>query len=414
MSSELTPCTLGDILTLQRGMDLPKNDRAMAGKYPVIASTGVVGYHDKFQAKGPGVVIGRSGSIGGGQFIKGDFWPLNTTLWVKDFKGNNPRFCYYLLKSIDFSRFNVGTGVPTLNRNHIHPMAVVKPSPALQEKIANLLGCIDDLISLLQSQNKALESIARTLFRSWFVDFDPVHAKAAGKEPDAMSAELAELFPSEFEVYESSQIPKGWCIGRIGDIGLNPRVQGKLGEMPSTTPYVGLEHIPRRALSITDWGSAAKVESGKFWFEPADILFGKLRPYFHKVGLANTQGVCSTDILVIRPRESIWHAFLTLHLSSPAFIENATQLSDGARMPRTNWSDTAAYKFALPPKELARQLNDKVQPMFSLMRANIETIRLLAKLRDHLLPQLISGKLSLEDAKTSVAEITSNLTKELA
>ena len=89
MSSDWTPCTLGDVLTLQRGMDLPKNDRSGLGKYPVVASTGIAGYHNEYQAQGPGVVIGRSGSIGGGQYIRGNYWPLNTTLWVKDFKGNS-------------------------------------------------------------------------------------------------------------------------------------------------------------------------------------------------------------------------------------------------------------------------------------------------------------------------------------
>ena len=120
MPSEWKHTTLGEVLTLQRGMDLPVQDRR-AGKYPVVASTGVVGRHDTAPVKGPGVVIGRSGSIGGGQYIQSDYWPLNTTLWVKDFKGNNPRYCYYLLKSLDFSTFNAGSGVPTLNRNHIHP-----------------------------------------------------------------------------------------------------------------------------------------------------------------------------------------------------------------------------------------------------------------------------------------------------
>ncbi len=95
---------------------------------PVIASTGIGGYHNETKVNAPGVVIGRSGSIGGGQYITVDFWPLNTTLWVKDFKGHHPRYVYYLLKSIDFSQFNVGSGVPTLNRNHLSGVLVANTS----------------------------------------------------------------------------------------------------------------------------------------------------------------------------------------------------------------------------------------------------------------------------------------------
>ena len=126
--------TLGETVTLQRGFDLPIAERR-PGPYPVVASTGPVGTHHRAMVKGPGVVVGRSGSLGGGQFINSDFWPLNTTLWVKDFNANEPRFCYFLLKSLDLKRFNAGSGVPTLNRNHIHPLPIrVPPSSVMARK----------------------------------------------------------------------------------------------------------------------------------------------------------------------------------------------------------------------------------------------------------------------------------------
>src|SRR5690625_2891431 len=104
MRSEWLDTTLGEILVLQRGFDLHKKN-SNTGSIPVIAATGLIDNHNEASVKGPGVVIGRSGSVGGGQYIQEDFWPLNTTLWVKDFKGNDIRFCYYLLRSIDFSSF---------------------------------------------------------------------------------------------------------------------------------------------------------------------------------------------------------------------------------------------------------------------------------------------------------------------
>lgn len=127
MASKWINTTLSNVFALQRGFDLPAQNRR-PGAVPVVASTGVVGSHNEPLVKSPGVVVGRSGSIGGAQFITNDFWPLNTTLWVKDFKGNDPRFIYYLLSNIDFKGFNVGSGVPTLNRNHIHSLPVSVPS----------------------------------------------------------------------------------------------------------------------------------------------------------------------------------------------------------------------------------------------------------------------------------------------
>src|SRR5690554_973155 len=156
---------LGELLTLQRGFDLPVNDR-LPGHYPVVASTGIVGTHSQAMVEAPGVVIGRSGSLGGGQYIEQDFWPLNTTLWVKDFKGNDRLFCYYLLKSLDLARFNAGSGVPTLNRNHIHPLVVRVPLDVdEQREIAHILGTLDDKIELNRRMNATLEATARAIFK---------------------------------------------------------------------------------------------------------------------------------------------------------------------------------------------------------------------------------------------------------
>ncbi|MCK8102250.1 restriction endonuclease subunit S [Pseudoalteromonas sp. 2CM36K] len=164
---------LNEFVTLQRGFDLPKGDR-IEGAIPVVASTGVAGHHNEAKVIAPGVVIGRSGSIGGGQYIQDDFWPLNTTLWVKDFKGHHPRFVYYLFKSIDFSIFNVGSGVPTLNRNHLSSLMVRNIGVDNEKEIAKFLGGLDDKIDLNKQTNQTLEKMAQALFKSWFVDFDPV------------------------------------------------------------------------------------------------------------------------------------------------------------------------------------------------------------------------------------------------
>ena len=222
VDSEWREVTLGDVLTLQRGFDLPIKKRE-SGAYEVIASTGPVGTHKEAKVRGPGVVIGRSGSIGGGQFIEEDFWPLNTTLWVKDFKGNYPRFCYYLLKSIDFTRLNAGSGVPTLNRNHVHPLPVTIPELREQRRIAHILGTLDDKIELNRQMNATLEGMARALFKSWFVDFEPVRAKKEGRwrrgeSLPGMPADMYDLFPERLVPSELGDVPEGWEVKTLGEI----------------------------------------------------------------------------------------------------------------------------------------------------------------------------------------------------
>ena len=218
MDDKWIKTTLGDVLTLQRGFDLPVSKRT-PGKIPVVASNGVVGSHNQAKIESPGVVIGRSGSIGGAQFIKTDFWALNTTLWVKNFKGNDPRFIYYLLLRLDLGRFNAGSGVPTLNRNHVHPLPIIfPPSVSEQKAIAHILGTLDDKIELNQQMNRTLEATARAIFKSWFVDFDPVRAKMDGRQPERMDAQTAALFPDAFEDSALGMIPKGWNVRFISDV----------------------------------------------------------------------------------------------------------------------------------------------------------------------------------------------------
>ena len=238
---------LGDVLTLQRGFDLPEAKR-IPGPYPVIASTGQVGTHNVSMAKGPGVVIGRSGSLGGGQYLATDFWPLNTTLWVKDFHGNDKRFCYYLLKSLDLSHFNSGSGVPTLNRNHIHPLSVSIPiDPSEQRAIAHILGTLDDKIELNRRMNETLEAMAQALFKSWFVDFDPVRAKAAGRDT-GLPKEISDLFPDRFEESALGESPRGWRVSKIFDIAEviygAPFSSQKFNKTKSGYPLIRIRDLP--------------------------------------------------------------------------------------------------------------------------------------------------------------------------
>ena len=189
--------------------------------------------------KGPGVVIGRSGSLGGGQYIKHDFWPLNTTLWVKDFNQNDPRFCYFFLKSLDLGQYNVGSGVPTLNRNHIHPLPVRVPPLPEQRAIAQILGTLDDKIELNRQLNETLEELARTIFKDWFVDFGPVRAKLEGRDT-GLPEHLARLFPDRLVESELGEIPEGWGVKTLGELIELGLWQSPEGSRPQGWHYSGV------------------------------------------------------------------------------------------------------------------------------------------------------------------------------
>ena len=168
--TDLKQKRLGAVITLQRGHDITKADQ-QPGSYPVISSGGPASYHAEYKYEGPGVVIGRKGSLGGVYWSEGPYWPHDTTLWVKDFQGNDPKFIYYFLHTLNLERFDVGASNPTLNRNHLHLMDVRVPSRSAQELIANTLSTFDDLIENNRRRIEILEEMARLLYREWFVHF---------------------------------------------------------------------------------------------------------------------------------------------------------------------------------------------------------------------------------------------------
>src|SRR6266536_5525141 len=189
--------SLGDFVTLQRGHDLPEGQR-VAGTVPVVGSFGVTGWHNVAKAKAPGITVGRSGaSFGVVTYSAVDYWPLNTALYVIDFHGNDQGFAYYFLQQFDFKRYNSGSAQPSLNRNFVHPVRILVPPLPEQRAIAHFLGTLDDKIELNGRMNETLEGMARALFKSWIVDFDPVRAKAEGRDP-GLPKPIADLFPDSF------------------------------------------------------------------------------------------------------------------------------------------------------------------------------------------------------------------------
>jgi type I restriction enzyme S subunit len=157
--------------------------------------------------------------------------------------------------------------------------------------------------------------------------------------------------------------------------------------------------MPKRSIALSDWSNAHGLESNKFRFNSGDILFGKLRPYFHKVGVAPVDGVCSTDIVVVRPRVPQWFGCVLGHTSSVEFVDYTDMGSIGTKMPRTSWKDMARYPLVVPTESVAAAFSEMIRPAIDRILAAIHESRTLAALRDALLPTLISGELRVNDAE---------------
>ncbi len=371
-------CQLGDVLTLQRGFDLPERDRREGG-IPIVSSSGVTGYHDHARVRGPGVVTGRYGTLGEIFYVEEDFWPLNTTLYVRDFKGNDPRFVSYFLRTLNFAQQNAAGAVPGVNRNHLHLLPVRIPPLPTQRKIAAILAAYDDLIANNTRRIAILEQIAQALYREWFV-----HFRFPGHENVRMVD--SPLGP----------IPEEWEVVTLGDIAEEVRRGVDPETVDPDTPYIGLEHMPRRSIALPDWGEAADVQSTKLAFKRGEILFGKIRPYFHKVGVAPLDGICSTDAIVIAPKIDGFFALTLCCVSSDDFISHATQTSQGTKMPRANWDVLTRYPLVVPPTALRFQFEGMARDLVNQIDNLIFRTRNLRRTRDLLLPKLVSGEVDVE------------------
>ena len=398
---------LGEFLTLQRGFDLAETKR-VPGPYPVIASTGPVGTHHVATVMGPGVVVGRSGSLGGGQFITSDFWPLNTTLWVKDFQGNDVRFCYYLLKSLDLGNYNAGSGVPTLNRNHIHPLQLTVPPLEEQREIAGVLGAFDDKIELNRRMNETLEAMARALFTSWFVDFEPVRAKIDGRwrrgeSLPGLPADLWDLFPDRLVPSQLGDIPEGWEVKALGTFG-----EIITGKTPSTrrpdyygvdTPFLRIPdmHGKMYALKTELMLSAQGAES-----QPKKTL----PPGSVSVSCIATPGLVVLNHRDIQTNQQI-NSIVPNNESTGRYLYWACkQLSPdietgglgGSVFGNMNKSTFSALLAIHPDLATLGSFDSLVAQFHVAILANEEQTLSLAEQRDALLPRLMSGEVRVVGA----------------
>ena len=380
---------LEKVATLQRGFDLPNTKRA-EGNYPVIAASGFSTWHNEFKVKGPGVTTGRSGTLGQVHFVKDDFWPLNTSLWVKDFHGNDERFIYYFLKTLNFEEYNSGTSVPTLNRNDVHKLDVTIPDLQEQQSIASILSAIDDKIENNLAINKTLEEMAMALYKHWFVDFGPF------QEGEFVESELGRI-PEGWEVIQFSKIVSKYIDNR----GKTPPIEEE------GIPLLEVKHISSNLFPDLKVQKYVSENTYNNWFrnhlEEDDIIIStvgtvgltSLVPTFSKVAIAQ-------NLLGLRfEKNKFPTGFMFYLMKSPYFlnqIENRLVITVQKSIKR---SDLDKIPCLIPNQNLINSFNEIATGYIKQIENNLTENQTLTQLRDTLLPKLISGEVRLKEFQES-------------
>lgn len=358
---------LGEAVNFQRGHDLPKS-KMETGDIPVAGSNGIIGYHNTPTTRAPGITIGRSGNIGTPKLYKTDFWAHNTTLYAKDFFGNDEEFIFYLLQTLDLSGFNSGSAVPTLNRNYIHELSIKLPQLPEQKAIAEVLSSLDDKIDLLHRQNKTLENMAQALFRKWFVD-----------EKDDT-----------------------WEHGKLGDVltvkgGTTPSTKEKDywdGDIYWTTPKDLSNHNAIFLLNtekrITEQG-LAKISSGLL---PIGTVLLSSRAPVGYLAITDINLAINQGYIAIICNKNLSNYFVYLWCKNN--IEIIKNSSGGSVFQEIPKSVFRQIDIAIPPETLLLSFDQHIQPIFQKVKRNQYQIRKLENLRDTLLPKLMNGSVRVK------------------
>ena len=371
---------LGDFITLQRGFDLPAYDRH-SGKVPVVTSAGISDFHNESKVKAPGVAMGRYGTIGAIYFIREDFWPHNTTLYVKDFKGNDPHFVSYFLRTLNYQAHNDKSSVPGLNRNHLHLIPVIFPPRPEQRIIAEVLGALDDKIEVNRRMNATLESMARAVFRQWFVENEEVKKWEVGFLHDIANIVKGVSYRSVDLVEESdTALVTLKSMGRGGgyrEDGLKPYSGDYKPQQKLAAGEVVIAHTDlTQAADVI--GRAARIETSE----------------------KHPNLVASLDMAIVRPKEKPYtNEYLYGVLSQVEFSDHAYGYTNGTTVLHLSSKALPEYQFRIPPKNKVKEFSDLVSPVFLKIDNNKKESRTLGSLRDSLLPKLMRGEVRVKEVE---------------
>jgi restriction endonuclease S subunit len=396
MRSDWQQTALGNLLELANGKTSPERQEGLP--YPVYGSNGIIGFADEFNAFPDTIIIGRVGSYCGSlQLSQSKCWVTDNAIHASASPGHNPIYLYYLLSNLDLNNWRTGSGQPLLNQTILNSIEVIVPPLPEQRAIAHILGSLDDKIELNRRMNAALEGIARALFKSWFVDFDPVYARR-GERESTLPPEVLARFPDDFEESEMGPIPAGWKVVKVKALGsldhnrLTPQDYAE-----ETFDYFSIPAYKESGMPELEVG--AEIKSSKYLVPEGSVLLSRLNPRFPRVWLPFLEGeyraICSTEFLVVMPKAGASREYLYTLFNMDNFRHRFEHLVTGTSgsHQRVKQRSFLSMRVVKPHKSVVELFTRIAKPIYEKIAQNQFEFCTLAELRDTLLPRLISGEL---------------------
>ncbi len=374
---------IGEILNFKRGYDLPSSDR-IKGEIPIISSAGISDYHNEFKKKGEGVVTGRYGTLGEIFYVNGKYWPLNTTLYVTDFKGNNPKFIYYFLKTLKLERFNGAAAVPGLDRNVLHKVEVLfNEDIKIQQKIASILSSYDELIENNKQRIKLLEEIAEEIYKEWFVRL-------------------------RFPGYENTKIvdglPEGWERKPIDEFLSFSMSKAKLKKFNDTKTYIATADVTDINITgkgeIIDWEN--KPSRAQLVPELNSVFFARMSNTYKVLVFSKTNKELIDELALtsgffgLKALNEETLPYLFWLIKSDTFHNYKDVFSNGATQVSLTNEGFQNIKLIEPSLNVIEKFGKTTSAFLNEIITLNKKNQLLQETRDLVLPRLISGKLSVE------------------
>ena len=365
-SSSWKSSALGELLNFRRGHDLPKT-KMKEGPVPVVGSSGIIGFHNEFTTKNPCLTIGRSGNIGNPHILEEDCWAHNTTLYVDDFKGNEPKYLFYLLKTLGLSNYGGGSAVPTLNRNHTHPIVVRYTSSRDEQKnIAHVLSTLDEKIEVNNQISKTLENMAQAIYKHWFVDFE-----FPDENGNPYKSSGGKMVESEFW-----RIPEFWEI-----VSLETFVEIKYGK----------DHKKLAEGEYPVYGSGGIMRYvDKFLYNGESVLVPRKGTLNNVMYINESFWSVDTMFYTVMKKSNI-AKFIYLFLNGI----DLKSMNVGSAVPSMTTNILNNMKIIKPPSRILEEFNSLISPIFQMIKHNKEENDTLVEIRDELLPKLLSGEIEL-------------------
>src|SRR3990172_5098157 len=363
----------------------------------------------RYQLRPGDVLIGMDGSKVGRNWTRvGDAdVPCLLVQRVACLRANNTLDQGFLAALISSQMFKdhidavkTGSSIPHMSGRQIGEFVFRFPALVEQRAIAHILGTLDDKIELIRRMNKALEAMARALFKSWFVDFDPVRAKAEGRDP-GLPKNIANLFPGSFVDSELGELPEGWGVGTLADFSsLNPEAWSK-ETRPAVINYIDLSNTKwGRIEAITTYARQDAPSRAQRILRPKDTIVGTVRPGNGSYAFISEDGLTgSTGFAVFRPLRIEYTEFVYLAATAAENIDALSHLADGGAYPAVRPEVVAATPVVLPSGDLLGKFSRLAKPLLAKIAGNDRESRTLAALRDALLPKLLSGEIRVGDYK---------------